>query len=72
MSELQGQLNAFVSRKNSEISRIERLQQQVKGQQTTLGRTELTMPFDARIEERFLTDISTGQMADQFLHLKYR
>lgn len=49
VSDLQGQLNTFSSRIASENARISRAQEQVKGQQTALGRTEIRMPFDARI-----------------------
>ncbi len=57
VSELQGQLNTFASRKKAETSRSERYEQQVKGQQTTLGRTEILMPFNARIGK---VDIEKG------------
>ncbi|WP_432472435.1 efflux RND transporter periplasmic adaptor subunit [Amphritea sp. HPY] len=49
VSDLQGQLNTFVSRRASAQAQIERASQQVRSQQTSLGRTELYMPFDARI-----------------------
>lgn len=51
VAELQGQLNTYASRTASVKAQIERSQQQVKGQQTTLGRTEIKMPFTARIGE---------------------
>lgn len=51
LEETQGQLNTYASRKQSEQAQIDRLQQQVKGQQTTLGRTEIRLPFTARIGE---------------------
>ena len=51
VEELQGKLNTFESRRNSVLAQIERAQQQVKGQQTTLDRTEIKLPFDARIGE---------------------
>ena len=50
-ADLQGKLNTFSSRRNSINAQIERASQQVKGQTTTLGRTEIFMPFDARIGE---------------------
>ena len=49
VSDLQGQLNTYVSRRASAQAQIERASQQVRSQQTNLGRTELYMPFDARI-----------------------
>ena len=49
VTDLQGQLDTYGSRKASAIAQIRRSEQQVKGQQTTLGRTKITMPFDARI-----------------------
>ncbi len=49
--ELQGQLNTYASRAASVKAQINRSEQQVKGQQTTLGRTEIRMPFTARIGE---------------------
>jgi RND family efflux transporter MFP subunit len=51
VEETQGQLNTFASRKASINAQIDRATQQVKGQQTTLGRTEIKLPFDARIGE---------------------
>lgn len=51
VTELQGQLNTYASRRDSIEAQIERASQQVKGQETTLGRTEIRMPFDARIGE---------------------
>lgn len=49
VSDLQGQLNTYRSRATSEQAKINRAREQVKGQQTTLGRTEVVLPFDARI-----------------------
>jgi len=51
VSELQGQLNSYASRKASVQAQITRSKEQVKGQKTTLGRTEISMPFNARIGE---------------------
>ena len=51
VEELQGQLNTYVSRKASVNAQIQRSEQQVKGQRATLGRTEVKMPFTARIGE---------------------
>ena len=49
VSDLQGTLNTYASRLSSEQAQIDRAEQQVKGQQTTLGRTEIRVPFNARI-----------------------
>lgn len=50
-TDLQGKLNTYTSRRDSTKAQIERATQQVKGQTTTLGRTEIYMPFDARVGE---------------------
>ena len=63
VEELQGQLNGFASRKDSVKASIARAEQQVKGQQTNLGRTEIVLPFDARIGEVLVEKgefVSTG------------
>ena len=49
VSELQGQVNTYASRKATVQAQITRAEEQVKGQETTLGRTEITLPFSARI-----------------------
>ena len=46
---LQGQLEAFASRKASSRAQIEQSQAQVEEGQETLERTEIRLPFDARI-----------------------
>lgn len=51
VAELQGQLNTYASRTASVNAQIKRSEQQVKGQQTTLGRTAIDIPFAARIGE---------------------
>ncbi len=48
-ADLQGQLNTFSSRRDALKAQVERASEQVKGQTTTLSRTEIYMPFDARI-----------------------
>ena len=63
VTELQGSLDTYASRKANAIAQIRRAEQQVKGQKTTLGRTKITMPFDARISEASLDQgefVSTG------------
>jgi multidrug efflux pump subunit AcrA (membrane-fusion protein) len=54
VEELQGQINSFASRKDSVKAQIRRAEQQVKGQQTNLGRTEIRLPFNARIGEVYV------------------
>jgi hypothetical protein len=49
VAELEGQLKSYASRKANMKARIESAGQIVKGKRTTLGRTEVVMPFDARI-----------------------
>ena len=61
VSELQGQINTYASRKASVQSQITRSEEQVKGQQTTLGRTEITLPFSARIGA---VEIEKGQFVN--------
>ena len=49
VSDLEGKLRTYASQLASAGAQIDRSSQQVKSQRTTLGRTEITMPFDARI-----------------------
>jgi len=49
LTDLEGQLATYRSRLNNADAQINRAKQQVKGQKTTLGRTEVNIPFDARI-----------------------
>lgn len=51
VSDLQGQLDTYASRKALVLAQTTRTEEQVKGQKTTLGRTEITLPFNARISE---------------------
>ncbi len=51
VSDLQGQLNTYASRKASVLAQTTRTEEQMKGQKTTLGRTEIILPFTARISE---------------------
>ncbi len=63
VAELQGQLNGFSSRKDSVKANIARAEQQVESQRTTLGRTEITLPFNARIGDVMVEKgefVSTG------------
>lgn len=58
VSELQGKLDAYASRKAAVQSQITRSEEQVKSQKTTLGRTEIVLPFSARVGE---VSIEKGQ-----------
>ena len=49
VEELQGKINGFDSRRQSVKAKIERAEQEVQNSKTILGRTEITLPFDARI-----------------------
>ncbi len=49
VEELQGKMNAFESRRQSVNAQIMRAEQAVENSQTILGRTEILLPFDARI-----------------------
>ena len=49
VEDLQGRLNGFDSRRQSIVAQISRAEQEVQNRTTILGRTEVTLPFDARI-----------------------
>ncbi|HHC73466.1 MAG TPA: HlyD family secretion protein, partial [Thiothrix sp.] len=49
VTDLEGQLATYRSRLDNAEAQIKRAKQQVKGQKTTLGRTEVKIPFDARV-----------------------
>jgi len=49
MADLQGRLNGFDSRRQSIEAQIARAAQEVQNRTTILGRTEVRLPFDARI-----------------------
>jgi multidrug efflux pump subunit AcrA (membrane-fusion protein) len=49
VSDIQGKLNTYASRIKNAQAKITRSLQQVKGGKTTLKRTQITLPFDARI-----------------------
>lgn len=49
LEELQGKINTFASRRQSVKAQIARAEQEVQNRETILGRTEITLPFDARI-----------------------
>jgi len=47
--ELQGRMNSYSSRRQAIQAQIARAEQEVQNRQTILGRTEIVLPFDARI-----------------------
>ena len=49
VEDLQGRLDAYASRRQSIAAQIARAEQEVQNRTTILGRTEITLPFDARI-----------------------
>ena len=49
VEELQGKINGFDSRGQSIKAQIARAEQGVQNRETILGRTEISLPFDARI-----------------------
>jgi multidrug efflux pump subunit AcrA (membrane-fusion protein) len=49
VEDLQGRLNGYDSRRQSIAAQIARAEQEVQNRTTILGRTEITLPFDARI-----------------------
>ena len=49
VEDLQGRLNSYDSRRQSIKAQIARAQQEVQNRTTILGRTEISLPFDARI-----------------------
>jgi multidrug efflux pump subunit AcrA (membrane-fusion protein) len=49
VEDLQGRLNGYESRRQSIAAQIARAEQEVQNRTTILGRTQITLPFDARI-----------------------
>ena len=49
LEDLQGRIDSYESRRQSINSQIARAEQAVQNSETILGRTEVTLPFDARI-----------------------
>lgn len=49
VEDIQGKINGFDSRRQSINSQIARAEQSVKNAQTILARTEISLPFDARV-----------------------
>ncbi len=49
VEDLQGRINGYASRRQSITAQIARAEQEVQNRTTILGRTEVKLPFDARI-----------------------
>ena len=49
VADLQGKLSMFASRKAATSAQIKQSETQVDEKKDTLGRTEVSLPFDARI-----------------------
>jgi multidrug efflux pump subunit AcrA (membrane-fusion protein) len=49
VEDLQGRIDGYASRRQSIEAQIARAEQEVQNRRTILGRTEITLPFDARI-----------------------
>lgn len=49
VEDLQGRMNGYASRGQSIAAQIARAEEEVQNRATILGRTEITLPFDARI-----------------------
>ena len=49
VEDLQGRMNSYESRRQSIEAQIARAEEEVQNRATILGRTEITLPFDARI-----------------------
>ena len=49
VEDLQGRINGYSSRRQSISAQVARAEQEVQNRATILGRTEITLPFDARI-----------------------
>ncbi|MCP3690342.1 MAG: HlyD family secretion protein [Gammaproteobacteria bacterium] len=73
VEELQGKMNGFKSRRQSVIAQIVRAEQEVKNRETILGRTEIVLPFTARIGTVNIDQgefVSTGSMLFEAIDLK--
>lgn len=49
VEDLQGRMNSYASRRQSIAAQIARAEEEVQNRATILGRTEVSLPFDARI-----------------------
>ena len=73
VEDLLGRLNSYASRRQSIAAQIARAEQEVQNRTTILGRTEVTLPFDARIgtvsidQDEF---VAVGSMLFEAIDLK--
>ena len=73
VEDLLGRLNSYASRRQSIAAQIARAEQEVQNRATILGRTEVTLPFDARIgtvsidQDEF---VAVGSMLFEAIDLK--
>jgi multidrug efflux pump subunit AcrA (membrane-fusion protein) len=73
VEDLQGRLNSYASRRRSISARIARAEQEVQNRRTILGRTEITLPFDARIGTVSIDQnefVAVGSMLFEAIDLK--
>ncbi len=73
VEDLQGRMNSYTSRRQSIAAQIARAEEEVQNRATILGRTEISLPFDARIgsvsvdRDEF---VSVGSMLFEAIDLK--
>jgi len=73
VEDLQGRLNSYASRRLSIAAQISRAEQEVQNRTTILGRTEITLPFDARIGKVSIDQnefVSVGSLLFEAIDLK--
>ncbi len=73
VEELQGKMNGFKSRRQSVSAQIVRAEQEVRNRETILGRTEIVLPFHARIGTVDIDRgefVSTGSLLFEAIDLK--
>ena len=73
VEDLQGRINGFASRRQSINAQIARAEQEVQNRTTILGRTEITLPFDARIGTVSIDQnefVATGSLLFEAIDLK--
>jgi multidrug efflux pump subunit AcrA (membrane-fusion protein) len=73
VEDLLGRLNSYASRRQSIAAQIARAEQEVQNRTTILGRTEVTLPFDARIGSVSIDQdefVAVGSMLFEAIDLK--
>ena len=73
VEDLQGRLNSYASRRRSIAAQVARAEQEVQNRTTILGRTEVTLPFDARIGTVSIDQnefVAVGSMLFEAIDLK--